>query len=156
MAYRRKDSPYWWVKYTDASGKRTDRSTGTTDRREAQALEAKWRLEAHQMRQWGVQPEHTFDELMVAYLKATSDTMRDPERATYAIQRLRPFFTGRVMERLRRSDVSAYIEKTEGRPGWAVHGQSRVGFALGSNQLRPKALGMGHPESGFGDVPPAA
>ncbi len=32
-AYRRKDSPYWWVKYTDASGKRTDRSTGTTDRR---------------------------------------------------------------------------------------------------------------------------
>ena len=76
MAYRRKDSPYWWVKYTDASGKRTDRSTGTTDRREAQALEAKWRLEAHQMRQWGVQPEHTFDELMVAYLKATSDTMR--------------------------------------------------------------------------------
>jgi len=49
------------------------------------------------MRQWGVQPEHTFDELMVAYLKATSDTMRDPERATYAIQRLRPFFTGRVM-----------------------------------------------------------
>ena len=63
------------------------------------------------MRQWGVQPEHTFDELMVAYLKATSDTMRDPERATYAIQRLMPFFTGRVLERLRRSDVSAYIEK---------------------------------------------
>src|SRR6266513_1491860 len=111
MAYRRKDSPYWWVKYTDASGQRTDRSTGTTDRKEAQALEAKWRLEAHQMRQWGVQPEHTFDELMLAYLKATSDTMRDPERATYAIQRLRPFFTGRVMERLRRADVSAYIEK---------------------------------------------
>lgn len=111
MAYRRKDSPYWWVKYTDASGKRTDRSTGTTERREAQALEAKWRLEAHQMRQWGVQPEHTFDELMLAYLKATSDTMRDSERATYAIQRLKPFFTGRVMERLRRADVSAYIEK---------------------------------------------
>src|SRR5213594_1006287 len=68
MAYRRKDSPYWWVKYTDASGKRTDRSTGTTDRREAQALEAKWRLEAHQMRQWGVQPEHTFDEARRAFL----------------------------------------------------------------------------------------
>jgi len=76
MPYRRKDSPYWWVKYTDASGKGTYRSTGTTSRREAQALEAKWRLEAHQMRHWGVQPEHTFDELMVAYLKATSDTMR--------------------------------------------------------------------------------
>ncbi len=111
MPYRRKDSPYWWVKYTDASGKGTYRSTGTTSRREAQALEAKWRLEAHQMRHWGVQPEHTFDELMVAYLKATSDTMRSPERAKYAIQRLMLFFTGRAMERLRRADVSAYIEK---------------------------------------------
>src|SRR5207245_1336306 len=46
--------------------------------------------------------------------------------------------------------------KTESRQGWTVHGQSRVGFALGSNQLRPEALGMGHPESGFRDVPPAA
>ena len=111
MSYRRKDSPYWWVKYTDASGKRTDRSTGTTDRREAKALEAKWRLEAHQMKQWGVQPEHSFDELLVGYIKATRDEMRSPERVKYVVQRLMPFFTGRAMEGLRRSDISAYIEK---------------------------------------------
>ena len=111
MPYRRKDSPYWWVKYTDASGKRTYRSTGTTDQREAKALEAKWRLEAYQMRQWGVEPEHSFDELLVRYLKAVWNEVRSPERMGCAVKRLKPFFTGKILERLRRSDISAYIEK---------------------------------------------
>jgi hypothetical protein len=110
MPYPRRDSPYWWVKYTDASGKGIYRSTDTTDLREAKALEAKWRLEAHQMKHWGVPPEHSFDELMVRYLKATSDELRSPERAEYAIQRLVTTFSGRMIERLRRADISAYIE----------------------------------------------
>jgi len=111
MPYRRKDSPYWWVKYTDASGKPTYRSTGTTDRREAEALEAKWRLETYQLKQWGIKPQHTFDELMVAYISATRDEMRSPERVGYAVKRLQPFFTGRVMETLSRAELSEYIGK---------------------------------------------
>lgn len=112
MPYRRKDSPYWWVKYTRAPGEKpTYRSTGTTDRREAEALEAKWRLEAYQQRQWGIQPEHTFEEMMVRYITATRDEMRSPERVGYAIKRLQTFFEGKTMERLRRSDISAYIEQ---------------------------------------------
>jgi len=111
MPYRRKDSPYWWVKYTDAAGKPTYRTTGTTDRREAEALEAKWRLEAYRQKQWGIQPEHSFEELMVRYISATSDEMRSPERVGYAVKRLQPFFEGRMMERLRRSDISVYIEQ---------------------------------------------
>ena len=41
VPYRRKDSPVWWVSITGPDGKRARRSTGTTDRREAEALEAK-------------------------------------------------------------------------------------------------------------------
>ncbi len=111
MPYRRKNSPYWWVKYTDASGKPTYRSTGTSDRKEADALEAKWRLETYRLKQWGIQPEHTFDELMVRYIESTRDEMRSPERVGYAVKRLQPIFTGKIMERLRRSDISVYIEK---------------------------------------------
>lgn len=116
MPYRRKDSPYLWIKYTDASGKPTYESTGTTDRKEAEALEAKRRLEVHQQRKWGVQPEHTFDELMVRYITATRDEMRSPERVGYAVSKLQCVFAGRVMERLRRSDISTFIEarKREG------------------------------------------
>ena len=46
---------------------------------------------------------------MVRYLKATSDELRSPERAKYAIQWLMTSFSGRMIE-LRRADISAYIE----------------------------------------------
>ncbi len=39
--YQRKNSTCWYVSYTDGSGKRTRRSTGTADRKEAEALLAK-------------------------------------------------------------------------------------------------------------------
>lgn len=110
MAYRRKDSPYWWIKYTDASGKTAYESTGTADRKEAEAFEAKRRLEVHQQRKWGIQPEHIFDDLMVRYLEATNAEVRRPERTAFAVKRLQPYFTGRVLERLKRADVAGYIE----------------------------------------------
>ena len=110
MPYRREDSPVWWVSYTDASGKRVRRSTGTTDRREADALEAKWKLEAHQLRKWDIQPSRTFDELMLAYLQATADK-RSHDRDLSSTKRLKPFFTGRELGTLRRPDIRAYIEE---------------------------------------------
>ena len=110
MPYRRKGSPYWWVKFTDASGKPTYRSTGTTDLDEAKALEAKWRLEAHQERKWGIQPEHTFDEMMHAFISAKQDQWRSLERVGIACKRLQPHFTGMIAERIRRADVATYIQ----------------------------------------------
>jgi integrase len=71
MPYQRPQSPYWWVAYTGANGERIRRSTGTTDRKEAEALEAKWKLEAHQLKQWGTPPPRSWDEVMLEYLKAT-------------------------------------------------------------------------------------
>ena len=110
MPYRRKGSPYWWVKYTDASGKPTYRSTGTTDLEEAKALEAKWRLEAHQERKWGIQPEHTFDDMMHTFISAKQDQWRSLERVGIACKRLQPHFTGMMAERIRRADVARYIQ----------------------------------------------
>ena len=116
MLHKRKDSPYWWVSFTDASGKRTRRSTGTSDRKEAEALAAKWRLETFQAKQWGKQPSRTFDELMLAYLKATEDEKRSAERDKYSAKHLYQFFTGHQLEMLKGSEIRAYIEarKSEG------------------------------------------
>ena len=71
MLFKRAESEFWYVRYRDASGRRVKRSTGTTDRREAEELEAKWRPEAREQRLWGTQPQRTFDELMLRYLKET-------------------------------------------------------------------------------------
>ncbi|MCL1826326.1 MAG: site-specific integrase [Betaproteobacteria bacterium] len=111
MVYRRKDSPVYWGSFTDASGERVRRTTGTTSRREAEALEAKWKLEAHQVKRWGAEPSRTFDQLMLEYTKATQAVKRSAERDGYTIERLAPFFTGRNLLALKRSDIRAYIDK---------------------------------------------
>jgi integrase len=44
--YKRKDSPYWWIEYTGADGRRRQESTRTTVKAEADYLLAKRRKEA--------------------------------------------------------------------------------------------------------------
>ncbi|WP_082054070.1 tyrosine-type recombinase/integrase [Methyloterricola oryzae] len=108
MPYKRKDSPIWWASYADPSGKRVRRSTGTSDRKEADALEAKWKLETYRLKQWNEQPARTFDELMLAYLMAT-DTKKSHLKDLQRTTRLRGFFGGRTMDDLGPTDVRGYI-----------------------------------------------
>ncbi len=115
--YRRTDSPYWWASLTDASGRRTRRSTGTTDRREAEAILAKWRVEAHREKHWDEQPSRTFDELMLLYLDAVSKNKRGgAERDISSLKRLTPFFTGIELHKISSREVRKYIaqRKSEG------------------------------------------
>ena len=106
--YRRQDSPYWWASYTDASSHRTRRSTGTTDRKEAEALLAKWRLEAHRAEKWDEQPNRTFDELMLGYLQETQNQKRSAHNDQLLAKRLYPAFTGKVLTMLTATDVHQY------------------------------------------------
>lgn len=111
MPYRREDSSVWWVSYIDPSGKRVRRSTETTDRKEAEALEAKWKLESFQGRQWGAQPRRTFDELMLAYLNATRHDKRSAQRDVFSAKHLYAAFSQRELASLTAADVRSYIEQ---------------------------------------------
>lgn len=108
MPQRRPDSPFWWISYTDHRGKRTRVSSGTADYAEAKALEAQRRAEAWRARQWGVQPDRTFDQVMLAWLDATAAERRDPERVRYALKRLQPHFTGMGMAAIEPDVVAGY------------------------------------------------
>lgn len=111
MLFKRAESEFWYVRYRDASGKRVKRSTGTTDRREAEELEAKWRLEAREQRLWGTQPQRTFDELMLRYLKETKTIKRSAETDAWYAKALTAYFSGRVLSKLKRADIRSYIAK---------------------------------------------
>lgn len=115
MPYKRKDSPIWWASFVDASGQRVRRSTGTTDHREACALEAKWKVETYRQKQWEERPSRTFDELMVTYLKATSEK-RSHDKDLMRTKHLRRKFQGREVRLIQPNDISAYvvIRKGEG------------------------------------------
>ena len=118
MPYKRKKSPYWWASFIDANGKRVRCSTGTTKRKEAQALEAKWKAEAFQTSNWGKQPSHSVDDLMLDYLKATKNK-KSHERDRYSARALRRFFAGRELTLLKGADIKAYQAKRlkEVKPG---------------------------------------
>ena len=110
MPYKRKDSPQWWVSVTDTSGKRVRRSSGTTDRKEAQALEAKWKAEIFQKALWDIEPDHSFEELMVAYLRAATPEKRSGKTDLGRVKQLRKFFEGQVMNTVKPADIRGYIE----------------------------------------------
>ncbi|WP_353979430.1 site-specific integrase [Salinicola endophyticus] len=115
--YERNDSPCWWASFTDSEGRRVRRSTGVpvgaAGRQEAEAILAKWKLEVHQQRMWGkeadeVRQRHTFDEVMLAYLRGHKT--RTPERRRLStIKPLYPVFHGRYMDTITDHDVKQYM-----------------------------------------------
>lgn len=68
--YKRKDSPKWWVMWSDKNGKRFRRSSGTTDRKLAEALAASWIKEDFLETHFGKKPEIAFSEVLLRYAKA--------------------------------------------------------------------------------------
>ena len=111
MPYRRKDSSVFWVSYVLPGGNRVRRSTGTTDRKEAEALEHKWNLEVYQGKNWGTEPERTFEELMLEYLRETQPKKRAAERDIYSAKQLRKVFSGMVLQEINAEAISEYKRK---------------------------------------------
>ena len=66
----------WWAPYTDASGKRVERSTGTTNKREALILRNKWQTKKWMKTTQRLEPDRTIERLAVLYLKGTADVKR--------------------------------------------------------------------------------
>jgi len=112
--YERRDSPYYWASYTDADGKRARRSTGIKStsgrRKEAEALLAKWKSDAYQQQQWGVEPPRTFEEIMLHYLEARRD-IASYDTTRIHVQQLQRTFAGVDIRQLRGADIASHIER---------------------------------------------
>ena len=114
--FKKPNSRFWYVDYTDASGQRVKRSTRTVDRKAAEGLLAKWKLEAHRQVMWDEEPPRLYDDLMLRYLQGPSMDKRAHQRDLYAAKRLTPFFQGKALNDVGPADIQAYIDKrgTEG------------------------------------------
>ncbi len=80
--YRRKDSRYWWIDVALPNGRRVRESTGTGDRKEAEALVAKLKVDAFKEAHFGVKPKRSWQEAVVRYLevKKSLRSSRDVRR----------------------------------------------------------------------------
>ncbi len=66
--YKRKDSPYWWVKLSVAGQKPIQHSTGTTDKQAAKEYEAKRLNELWQQTRLGIAPKYIWEQAVIRYL----------------------------------------------------------------------------------------
>ncbi len=71
--YRRKDSPYWWVKLPLIRGesKPLQQSTGTADKRQAQQVHDRLATARWEQDRLGVKARHTWEEAVVRWLLET-------------------------------------------------------------------------------------
>lgn len=65
--YRRKDSPYWWIKLSH-NGRTLQRSAGTSDRSKAREYHDKLKAQLWDMTRLGVKPHRTWEEAVVRWL----------------------------------------------------------------------------------------
>jgi integrase len=70
--FKRKDSPYWWVKIIPRSGQPIQRSTETTDEQKAQEYHDKLKASLWDQERLGIKPSHTWNEAVVRFLAETS------------------------------------------------------------------------------------
>lgn len=65
--YKRKDSPFWWVKLT-VGGRRVSQSSGTANKRQAQEFHDKRKAELWEQERLGVKPRRKWEEAVLRYL----------------------------------------------------------------------------------------
>lgn len=107
---RRKGSRYWWASYSDASGKRVEKSTGTTNKREAIAVRNKMQTEEWNKKVHGVEPDRSFEQLAVLYLRGTADVKRSNSTDVKRFKPLALYFPeGLLMNTLKVGSIAGYI-----------------------------------------------
>lgn len=106
--YKQPESSQWYASYTNAEGQRRRRSTGTDNRREAEAILSQWKSEAHQQRTWGTEPPRTLHSLILAYVDAHPDK-RTLDRDGYSVKYLYRLLGDQcVLNRLKPETVHRY------------------------------------------------
>ena len=76
---KRPGSPFWYARFM-VNGKRVVRSTGTADKRRAQQIEAKWKLEAFDTMHLKAIPTKTLSEAVERYRTTVLEPQTSPAK----------------------------------------------------------------------------
>ncbi len=110
--YRKKGSPYWWIAYRDASGRKIEQSTETTDRAAAALVESHARAAVWQAQHHPAPPplaDPLFDDVLADYLES-AQLRRDISRDIYASRHLAKTFAGQAIRAIQPADIRRYLD----------------------------------------------
>lgn len=116
MPYKpKKKTQFWYIRVPDRNGNKVRRSSGTTDYKEALALEQKLNYQEFMRDQFGAEPIRTFDECIALYLDDHED-QASYERNLWIIKSLRPHFGGMALNDLDPMVIKEYKAKRKIKP----------------------------------------
>ena len=108
---RRRNSKYWWASFTDASGRRVEKSTQTTSKTEALKVRAKWITDEWNKQIRGVHTDATFPQVALYFLRGTKSVKRSSGTDEQRFKPLVSYFDDElVMNTFSSDDVRGYIQ----------------------------------------------
>lgn len=112
--YKRKDSQFWWMSFI-VNRKPYRESTGTKDKRLAEAIHGKVLTEIVEGKWFGINPAkaYTFDELMEKFMREHAPRREENTRKSYkvSLKNLTKFFSMMPLSEITPKTISAYMEK---------------------------------------------
>jgi integrase len=114
--YKRKDSPYWWIKLSH-DGRSIQKSTGTFELKKAREYHDKLKAQLWDLSRLGIKPSHTWEEAVLRWLeeKSHKKSIKDDRRNFIW---LGSHLEGMVLERIDR-DLVDFITQARRRSGVA-------------------------------------
>ncbi len=116
--YRRKDSPYWWVKIVLADGRQVWRSTRLKVLADAEEYLIRLKAEAYETARTGIPAEHNWQDAVVQYLEeSVGKRSLDYDKAHF--QKLDPYLRGYRLRDLNMSALTPFIQDRKQKDGVA-------------------------------------
>ncbi len=83
MLFKRNNSKFWWFKFTTPDGKVIRRSSGTTDKRQAQELADTCKAEAWRVAKLKEKPRYTWQQAVIKWLQESQKRTLEEDRANF-------------------------------------------------------------------------
>ena len=101
--YKRKDSPFWWIKLPPIKGERgpLQATTGTTDKRKAQQVHDQLKVQRWEQDKLGVKARRTWEDACVKFLDETTHK-RSQSKDVAIIKWLDPWAGGKYIDQIDR------------------------------------------------------
>lgn len=107
--YRRKDSPYWWIKISLPDGRRVWKSTRLRDLDAATEYLVRLKAEAYEAARRGIPVEKTWQDAVVRYMRETKDKRsRDDDIAH--LRKLDPYLAGKRLKDITMDALWPFVE----------------------------------------------
>ncbi len=106
--YKRKDSPYWWIKIS-VSGRRVQKSTGTKDKLKAKEYHDKQIAQLWDETRLGIKPTHSWNEAVIRWLDETSHNASQEDKKIH-LRWLDKYLNGKTLNDINRDMLERILK----------------------------------------------